>query len=210
MERRGNANSQIRVPTEIRPWSQPCRSQRVSPAKTSYTCPTVLAQTQAFNQQVQSSQDETEDKLCLPNPSSCANYVFVSDVHFHSTSVHSKTTQNVSAVVGVETPEVVSIWTVIWKDLRCLFPATGFPMNYQGKENAIQPHRWAGLSLQAVDMKNCPKMVFPAEDQLLLWNWFFSENSLGWRNQPQEGLHCSHFFPSDFLYERQDVSCIWF
>lgn len=186
------------------------RSQRVCPGKTSYTCPTVLSQIQAFNQQVQSSQDETEEKLCLPNPSSCANMYL--SLMCTSTRLQFTARQHKTSLL---------LWE--WRPLRwwasgrwygrawgALFLATGFPMNYQGKENAVQPHRWAGLRLQAVDMKNCPKMVFPAEDQFLLWNWFFSENSLGWRNQPQEGLHCSHFFPSDFLHERQDVSCIWF
>lgn len=133
------------------------RSQRICPAKTSYTCPTVSAQTQAFNQPVQSSQDETEKKLCLLNPSSCANTYLSLMCTSTQPSVHSKRTQNLSAVLGVETPAAVSIWrTVIWKSMRCLFPATGFPMNYQGENNAIQPHRWARLSLQAGDMEKCP------------------------------------------------------
>ena len=121
------------------------RSQRVCPAKKSYICPTVSAQTQAFNQPVQSSQDETEEKLCLLNPSSCVNMYLCLMCTSTQPSVHSKTTQNLSAVVGEETPEMVSIWrTLIWKGLRCLFPATGFPMNDQGRASQMGRIKFTG------------------------------------------------------------------
>lgn len=86
----------------------------------------------------------------------------------------SSTPQNLPAAVGVDIAVVVSIWKIeIWKGLRCLFLSTGFRMNYHGKNNAIQPHRWAELSVEAVDMQKCPQMVFPAEDQFVLQNGIF-------------------------------------